>query len=190
MTPDPRRARDLQLLDRVDALARHRYSGALWRVVREGRDPLQGGRSSSRWCNGEFDLLYTSMERNGAIAEMHALLSLQPVFPSKISFQCYKLSVHVERTLQILDVADLAPFGVDISRYRDRSYERTQAIADAAYFLGFDGLLVPSARWACTNAVLFTDRIAPDKLSLDDTATSDIDWTEWRRKIGAARKES
>lgn len=187
MASDPRRARDLQLLDKIDAQTRHRYSGVLWRVVREGRDPLQGGRSNSRWCNGEFDVLYTSIERDGAVAEMYALLSLQPVFPSKVSFQCYKLGVHTQHTLKILNLAELAPLGVHVDRYQDRNYERTQEIADAAYFLGFDGLIVPSARWNCANFVLFTDRIAPDKLMVDEHETNLIDWPEWRRKVRASR---
>jgi hypothetical protein len=34
--------------------------------------------------------------------------------------------------------------------------DRTQEIADSAYFLGFDGLIAPGARWACLNLVLFT----------------------------------
>jgi hypothetical protein len=185
---ETRRARDLQLLDRIDSQPRHRYEGTLWRVVREGRDPLQGSRSNSRWCNGQFDVLYTSLERNGAIAEMHALLSLQPVFPSKVAFQCHKLDVRAERTLKILDLADLAPLGIDVDRYRDRDYERTQAVADAAVFLGFDGLLVPSARWACANAILFTDRIAPDRLSCDEAAAATIDWAEWRQELRATSR--
>lgn len=181
MPADQRRARDLRLLDLIDSRPRHRYDGVVWRVVREGRDPLQGGRSNSRWCNGEFDVLYTSLERSGALAEMYALLSLQPVFPSKISFKCFKLTVQITQTLKILELSDLADLGVDIDRYQDRSYARTQAIADAAYFLGFDGLVLPSARWTCSNAILFTDRIAPEKLAIDTDDT--IDWAEWRRNM-------
>jgi len=120
---------------------------------------------------------------------MHSLLSLQPVFPSKIRFHCYRLHAKVERTLQLLDLSALEPFGVDIRRYQDRTYERTQAIADSAYFLGFDGLLVPSARWACVNAVLFTDRFAPEHLSFNEDATTVIDWVEWRRQARSGRNQ-
>ncbi len=182
MVPDPRRARDLQLLDRVDAYSKERYAGPAWRVVREGRDPLLGGRSVSRWCNGEFDVLYTSLERDGAIAEVHALLALQPVFPSKISFQCHKLSMSIERMLHLVDLTSLEALGVNTDRYQDRDYGRTQEIADAAYFLGFDGLLIPNARWSCTNAVLFTDRIDLADLTADEASTTTINWQEWRRE--------
>jgi hypothetical protein len=57
-----------------------------------------------------------------------------------------------------------------------------QSIADVAYFLGFDGILVPSARWPCANAVLFTDRIEAASLSVEATEPDPIDWTEWRKR--------
>jgi RES domain-containing protein len=185
VSDDPRRARDLRLLDQIDAHPRSAYAGVLWRVVRVGRDPLQGGRSVSRWCNGTFDVLYTSLEREGAIAELHSLLSLQPVFPSKIVFHVCRLRVSVVQSLNLTDLPALSKLGVNIARYQDRDYVRTQSIADAAYFLGFDGLLVPSARWPCTNAVLFTDRIEPAGLVIEATGPDCVDWPEWRRGMQA-----
>jgi RES domain-containing protein len=176
----PRRARDLTLLDQIDALPRSRFAGTAWRLIREGRDPLQGGPSISRWCKGEFDVLYTSLERDGAIAELHALLNLQPVFPSKVVFRVHRLKVSVKQALDLSEFSILSKLGVDISRYQDRKYAVMQSVADAAYFLGFDGLLAPSGRWPCTNAVLFTDKIEAANLSVEATEQDPIDWTEWR----------
>jgi RES domain-containing protein len=186
----PRRARDLRLLDHIDAYPRRAYAGVLWRVVHNGRDPLQGGRSAGRWCNGEFDVLYTSLEREGAIAEIHALLSLQPVFPSKISFRAHSLRVSVQKALHLTDLSELARLGVEVDRYQERDYAHTQDIADAAYFLGFDGLLVPSARWPCTNAILFTDRIEPACLTLEASEPGAVDWKDWRRRNRASPSRS
>jgi RES domain-containing protein len=187
VSDDPRRARDLTLLDQIDALARSRFVGTIWRLVREGRDPFQGGPSISRWCNGEFDVLYASLERDGAIAELHALLDLQPVFPSKIVFRVYRLKVSVEQALDLTDFSVLSKLGVDISRYQDRNYAAMKGIADVAHFLGCDALLAPSARWPCMNAVLFTDRIQPANLSVEATEPDPIDWTEWRKRKQAGQ---
>jgi RES domain-containing protein len=186
---DPRRARDLRLLDQVDAHPRRTHEGVLWRVVREGRDPLQSGRSASRWCNGTFDVLYTSFEPDGAISEVHALLSLQPVFPSKIAFHAHRLSVSARQLLDLSDLGALAMLGVDVDRYKERNYGKTQDIADAAYFLGFDGLLAPSPRWPCMNAILFTDKIEPAGLRLETSDPNAVDWQDWRRRgrAGATR---
>lgn len=154
----------------------------MWRVVREGRDPIQGAASLSRWCDGRFDVLYTSLERDGAIAKIHALLSAQPVFPSRIRSFVHKVEVTMRQALRVEDVRDLAPMGIVPARYRDRDYARTQAIADAAYFLGFDGLIVPSARWPCLNAVLFTDRLPPSAIAPAEGEPDEIDWRAWRRQ--------
>ena len=52
---------------------------------------------------------------------------------------------------------------------------------DAACFLGFDGLIAPSARWPAQNAMLFTDRIAPAELILVESDRKLIDWRAWRK---------
>jgi RES domain-containing protein len=182
---DARKARDIALLDAVDAFSRAAFKGTAWRVTRAGRDPLLGAASRSRWCTGGFDVLYTSLERDGALAEIFALLNSQPVFPSKPRWHVHRLSVGASRTLRLADLPTLARLGVDVARYRERDYARTQAIADAAYFLDFDGLVAPSARWDCLNLVLFTDRIAPADLVRRATEADPIDWQAWRKKQAA-----
>lgn len=181
MVPDPRKARDLSLIDAIDAFRREPFAQVVWRVTRQGRDPLQPGRSPSRWCNGSYDVLYTSLERDGAIAEIHALFNSQPVFPSKIVPLVHRIAVRAIETLRLADLATLAALGVDTARYREREYIRTQEISDAAYFLGFDGLLAPSARWECLNFIAFTDRIPPDRLMLENGVPEPIDWQTWRK---------
>ena len=167
MTPaDLRKARDLDLLDAVDAFAREPFEGRVWRCVREGRDPTLGGPSQSRWCNGKFDVLCTSFDPDGAVAEIHALLSLQPVFPSKMRWGLFEVRVRAASTLELADLPTLQRLGVDTSAYRKRLYDRTQDIADAAFFLGFDGLVAPSARWDCQNLMLFPERLAPSDIEL------------------------
>jgi hypothetical protein len=178
----PRRARDLDLLDALDACPREKFSGKTWRVVREGRDPLLGAASKSRWCDGDFDVLYTSLECDGALAEVHAYISLQPVFPSRMRWRDYEIAAATEKTLVFADLSALGRVGVAAATYRERDYARTQAIADAAIFLGFDGLIAPSARWACQNLVLFTDRLAPDSLAVTRQGDAPIDWSAWRKR--------
>jgi hypothetical protein len=176
-----RQARDLKLLDAVDSFGRETPTQTVWRISPEERDPLLGRASNSRWCDGSFDVLYTSFERNGALAEIYALLSAQPVFPSKPRWFTHQIKVSLQRALKLPDIPALGRFGVDPAHYGDRDYSKTQTIADAAHFLGFDGLIVPSARWDCFNAVLFTDLIAPENIALSETETSPIDWDKWRQ---------
>ena len=130
-------------------------------------------------------MLYTSLERMGAIAEIHALLSLQPVFPSKPKWFAHKLNVAAAQTLKLADLRTLARLDVDVHRYAQRDYSHTQPIAEAAHFLGFDGLIAPSARWRCLNLVLFTERLAPDAIALEETDATPIDWERWRKRSRA-----
>ena len=173
------KARDLELLDAIDAFPRELFEGRVWRIVRDSRDPMLGSPSQSRWCNGQFDVLYTSADRDGAIAEIHALLSQQPVFPSRMTWNGYELEVRSLKILRLPDMPALAKVGVDTSTYRERRYDRTQSVADAAFFLGFDGIAAPSARWDCQNLVIFTDRLAPDGIRLTSEPVMQIDWDAW-----------
>lgn len=183
MVEATRRARELGLLDAVDAFGREALDSDVWRLVRSGRDPTLGSPSRSRWCNGSFDVLSTSFGRDGAVAEINALLSLQPVFPSKDQWFVNKLRVSAAKTLRLAGLPALAELGVDVGRYTEREYGQTQKVADAAYFLGFDGLIAPSARWGCLNLILFTDRVPPGQIQVSETPEAPVDWSEWRKRV-------
>jgi RES domain-containing protein len=178
--------RDDRLIDALDALSATSFSGTVWRVVRDGHDPLQCSASGGRWDDQTFDVLYTSPERDGAIAEMYFHLKRgQPVFPRKLRFRLYELRVDADQVLDLSDSTRLSGLGVDMTRFGQLSYEervseypRTQAIGEIAHLLDYSALLVPNARWDCTNVVLFCDRISPEQLGV----VADhglIDWSAW-----------
>ncbi len=129
-----------------------------------------------------METLYTSYEEQGSVAEIHALLSLQPVFPSKLEWSTYQVQVELENVASLPNLRQLAELGVDTDKYRSREYGRTQEIADAALFLGFSGMAVPSARWECSNLVVFTERIGPGQLTLVGSPNR-VDWDEWREQL-------
>lgn len=181
-----RRARDLDLLDKIDALPRTPYEGTAWRIAREGRDPLQGYPAAARWDPGTFDVIYTSLAREGSLAEIHLHLSRQPVFPSKLVSVLHRITIRTRRALQLLERSAVGALGVRGDRYGELDYERTQAIGDAAYFLGFDGLLVPSARCDCHNLVVFTDQLAPEDMAIEESVV--VDWPAWRKEAELSRR--
>ena len=73
----------------------------------------------------------------------------------------------------------LQKLGVDIENYVNMDYSRTQAIGDAAFFLGFDGVVVPSARSQSLNLVLFADRLEVTDTEVEHSEL--VDWRTWRR---------
>jgi RES domain len=169
----PARIHDRVILDALEALEPVPFNGIVWRITRAGREPLRGAAANGRWSvSGEFEVLYTSLLSDGALAEIGYRLSLQPVWPSRVEHEIHVIEVKTERNLRFADVASLAPLGVDTARYRSFDYGATQAIAAAANFLGFDGLIVPNARFDCSNLVIFTER-AP---ALTLVHTERVDW--------------
>jgi RES domain-containing protein len=184
-----RKVRDNTLIDALEASASEKFDSVVWRVVRADRDPLRGSAAGGRWDDGTFEVLYTSLERDGALSEMYFHLARgQPIIPSKMAFSLYKIRVKLGRALRLADLQTLARLGVEIKNYglmehskRVQEYPRTQEIGEAAHFLEFDGLIVPSARMQCANVILFTDRIPPESLEIVETV-GPIDWTKWKPK--------
>lgn len=177
------RVHDRAILDALDAMDPIRFDSTVWRITRAGHDATRGSVASGRWSpGGTVEVLYTSLEREGALAEIGCRLSLEPVWPSRLQHEICELTVQRERTLQFADIASLGPLGVDVPRYESFDYTATQALAAAAHFLEFDGLLVPSARHNSTNLILFMDRGLSG--SVDVTSIEPVDWAAWRRQRG------
>ena len=175
------RVHDRSVLDALEKLDPEPFDSDVWRVARKGRDPLRGSSANGRWgAPGELEVLYTSEQRDGALAEVGFRLSLEPVWPSLIQHQIHILAVRAERTLRLVDMRELGNLGVDVARYETFEYGATQAIAAAASFLEFDGMLVPSTRFACSNLVLFTDRVSHTGHLLL-VSSEDVDWPDWRK---------
>jgi hypothetical protein len=188
--PAPGRVHDRAILDALEAYDPAPFQGDLWRVVRKGRDPPRGSIGQGRWSPpGEFEVLYTSLVEEGALAEVGYRLSLEPVWPSRVEHEVHRIEVRTERTLRLPDFDHLAPLGVDVARYETFDYSATQAVAAAVRFLEFDGLLVPSARFACANLVLFLDHPALAG-GLQIRETKSVDWAAWRQARTPARSRS
>ena len=177
--------RDSRLLVAIEAIAPVEHSGTVWRIVREGRDPMQCSRSGGRWDDGTFDVLYTSERREGALAEMKFhLLRGQPVIPSLVRYRFHELHVTMQRALRLLDLDALQALGLDTTRYgqlshaeKDAEYPRSQDIAETAFFLDFDGLIVPSARYQCRNVVLFCERLSHGAIKAGRDH-GEVDWAK------------
>ncbi|MBX9730195.1 MAG: RES family NAD+ phosphorylase [Sphingomonas sp.] len=142
---------------------------------------LDGSRGSGRWNTANMSVLYGAASRDGAIAEMNFHLSRgQSVFPSRMRHDVFKLTIGAHRTLVLADMEQLRQLGVDDARYHELLYNRTQEIGAAASFLGFDGMIVPSARWDCQNIVLFLDSLNLEEIQI--VSSEQIDWKLWRKE--------
>lgn len=166
--------RDKALLDALERLPQAPYSGTVWRSVRQGRDPLECARAGGRWDDRTFDVLYTSATREGAIAERRFhLFRGQPIPPSKVRYELFELAVRLAAAIRFDDLDALAAIGMATADYgrasygdREAEYPRSQEIAEACFFLGADGIIVPSARHASHNIVVFCDQEPAPQMEL------------------------
>ncbi|MGH6871472.1 MAG: RES family NAD+ phosphorylase [Rhizomicrobium sp.] len=182
-------ARDVRLLDAIEALTAEPFDGTIWRVVRQGRDPLQCSSVGGRWDDRTFDVLYTSTSARGSIAEMYFHLSRgQPLVPSLVQYELFELRVSIRECIHFRTLKDLESVGLQTSTFgqlsyseRVQEYPRTQEIGEAAYFLGHHGLVVPSARSESPNVIIFCDRIEPGTISVAKNHGA-VDWNVLKQR--------
>jgi hypothetical protein len=187
--PGPHRIRDNALIDALENISPVSFDGSIWRVVRDGRDVLACSAVGGRSDDATFDVLYTSRTADGATAEMYFHLSRgQPVIPSRVGYRLFELRAAIDNALHLVDLDAIGRLGVDTSRYgllsyadRGQEYPRTQEIAESAHFTGFDGLILPNARWKCENVILFCDRVYPDGCEVVKDHGR-INWDAWSKK--------
>lgn len=173
---------DNGLIDALERLATEALWGDVWRVTRAGRDALMGSTAGGRWSpGGNRAVLYTSLEPDGALAEIGFRLSLEPVWPSRIEHEIHCVGARTDRALRFADVTALVPLGVDPELWLGFDYAATQAIASAAHFLEFDGLIVPSAHAPCANLVVFLAN-HDGAAGLSVRHSEGVDWSLWRKR--------
>ena len=176
-------AHDGALLDILAEYKPKPFEGQAWCITRKGFDPFRGSTAHGRWSAGpDIEVLYTSLERDGALAEIGFRLLLESVWPSRIEHELHCLDVNVERTLKLADFRALEELDVDTVRYEGFNYMQTKAIAAAAHFLGFDGMIVPGARSSCQHLVMFKGRVKNLKL----LASEVVDWVKWHKQLTQA----
>jgi hypothetical protein len=173
---------DPDLLDRLGALPTEFFRGIVFRATRLRLDPLAPSTSGGRWAPRDHcPVLYTSLERAGALAEIAFHWGRLTPLPSK-PVLINRIKVSTERSLH-LKRCDLEALGVDADSYTAIEYDRCQKIGAAIGFLGCDGLIVPSARWHCENLVIFHENHSlTNDLELIDC--EEVAWQSWARTHG------
>ena len=182
---------DQGLLDQLSQLPVERFEGEVFRATGFSADPLAGSVMGGRWApraQAGYDgsVLYTSLERDGALAEVVAYLAELTPLPSR-PLKVSKLDVSTGRTLR-LGRGDFGALDIDADRYGEREYSRTQQVGAALTFLGLDGLIAPSARWPCDNLIIFMDNHSlNERLTVLDSVQ--IEWRSWARSNGLLKNK-
>jgi RES domain-containing protein len=178
---------DKDLLDRLAELPQRPFHGQFFRATGVSVDATASSINGGRWSprpDGDFGVpaLYTSFERDGALAELCSFLAdLTPV-PKARAIKVTSLTISVERVVRFRRV-DLVALGVDMQGYGRRDYGRTQQIGAALAFLGVDGLIAPSPRWKCDNLIVFEENHAMTE-RLEVGRHEEVEWRAWAETHG------
>jgi len=171
---------DPELLSAVDALSGQAFDGDIWRVTWAGRNPLAGNAGGGRWSpDGRFEVLYASLNADGAMAEVYYHLARAPVMSSS-HIRLNRLKISLNNVL-VLDATQLKAIGVDDPLASRLDKDRSQVVGEAAYMMDYQGLIVPSARWECSNLVLFIERTDLNE-HIELLEQSNVNWPAWREK--------
>lgn len=170
---------DIAIVDILDSIEPEEYSGSIWRTTWQGRSPVLGGTGGGRWSlSGGFETLYTSLEKDTSIRELHYHLSQAPVFSSS-NVEIWELVAHKLQVLDLTTIASLKELKIDYRNHTKEQLVRCQKIGGAAYFLGHQGILVPGYRTSGTNCVIFPERLDIDQLQ--ENSNQSINWPAWIR---------
>lgn len=169
------------LIDRIAELPITQFNGTVFRVTGKSGNPLHASTSGGRWApvsTGEFSVpvLYTSVTRDGAIAEVVSYLTQLSPLPSKRLF-VHQIHVSTQKVMTVT-IDELAKLGITSSAYAQRNYAGTQELGAILNFLEFDALISPSVRWDCQNLTIFGNNHSIDN-DLEILETEEFDWRQW-----------
>lgn len=101
---------DPDLLDRLGALPTELYRGIVFRATRLRLDPLAPSTSGGRWAPRDHcPVLYTSLEREGALAEIAFHWGKLTPLPSKpVLINRIKVSAERSLRLKLCDAEEVA----------------------------------------------------------------------------------
>ena len=173
---------DPDLLAAIDSYGGEGLDRSAWRVTWATRDPMAGSSGGGRWSpDSRFEVLYTSLEASGALAEAYYHLSKAPVMSSS-HMRLNHLHITLSNVL-VLNKAQIKTLGVDDLRApeSDPNFQRSRAIGEAAFMLDYQGLMVPSARSDAKNLVVFVERIDPDA-DITLLGASEVNWPAWKEQ--------
>jgi RES domain-containing protein len=140
------------------------WSGTVYRMMLGENPPDRENTQGARWNPPDLAAIYTSLKPETAIAEVEYNLARQPrpVRPD-LRKTLYELSVALGAVVDLSSVLpDLERLGIGRDQLFSDDMKISQEIGRAIAWLGFDGLLVPSARADGMNLVIYPSRATPE----------------------------
>lgn len=171
------------LAQAIDALQSVAYEGEAYRHVAAGRSPLSGAGARSqggRWNPPQsFATLYLGLERETVIAEFERLAARSGLAPRDfLPRHFYRYAVRLERLVDLRDEGAQAALGITDTDLASNDLSACQAIGEAGHYLGYEGILAPSAAGHGTVLGIFSDRLRAG------SHVTELDYKTWEAPPG------
>jgi len=134
-----------EMLDILQAAGVSGWTGTVYRHMFGSHPPARRNTAGARWNTPEIEAIYTSCERETALAEAEYYIALQPLRPTARR-TLYKIRISLEKVMDLTDSELLFRLGVTERVLASDDQSPCRLIGSAVSWLGHDGLLVPSAR--------------------------------------------
>lgn len=152
---------DPGLLDAIERLGSERLTEiTVWRHMFNDNPPELANTRGARWNPPELAAIYSSEERATAYAEGQHAMDSQPLSP-RVRRYLYELRVSASKALPIR-IADLPALDLSEEDLRSSEFGPCQRVGAHAAFLGYDALIVPSARADGSNIVIFVNELGAE----------------------------
>jgi RES domain-containing protein len=142
------------LLDALQALEAVPWEGLVYRHMLADYPPERSNTRGARWNPPEVAAIYTSLARATALAEAEYRFSLEPFRP-RAKRTLYTIRVKLAAVLDLSRHDLLEKTGIKRPDLEGPDFLACQTVGGAVNWLGYDGLLVPSARSSGNNLVLY-----------------------------------
>jgi RES domain-containing protein len=144
-----------EMLDILQAAAVSAWQGTVYRHMFGSHGPARSNTEGARWNPPGLEAIYTSCERETALAEAEYYIGMQPLRP-KAKRTIYTIRVSLGKVIDLSAPRLLSQLGITDDVLSSIDHSPCRVIGAAVDWLSHDGLLVPSARRrGGTNLVIF-----------------------------------
>jgi RES domain-containing protein len=164
---------DPVLLDQIEQLGTQRFDGHVWRHMFNDFPPELANTRGTRWNPAGVAAIYTSLTGDTALAEAQHVMDSQPLRPTPRRRVLYEVQITLD-TVVNLTGDRYQQVGLTATDLVADDFTACQRVGGAVAWLGYDGLLVPSARADGGNIVILVDSLAADSV-FDRIAETEVD---------------
>lgn len=148
-------------LDALEALPRSDFTGDAWRHMFNDYPPERTNTLGARWNPRGTAAIYVALDKATAVAEGQHAIDVQPRRPFA-KRMLYRVAVQVPEVVDLTAAGALQAVGLTRADVKADDFTACAEVGGAVAWLGFGGLVVPSARSAGSNLVIFPDAAEVD----------------------------